>query len=152
MFKLFCFLVIISSSNSLNWETTENEDFAKTRWIHHLHLNICFTSWNTSEKIRFWKKEFEFWETIFFSRWYPQSTHKKCQTILPRRLASYNWHINIYSNIYTWSKSFIIKYTCWVFVTNSHLLIPISLQPDGVNHWYFKLSLFDLREFVVWNM
>ncbi|XP_023338404.1 uncharacterized protein LOC111709054 [Eurytemora carolleeae] len=34
MFKLFCFLVIISSSNSLNWETNEDEDSAKTRNLH----------------------------------------------------------------------------------------------------------------------
>ena len=28
----------------------------------------------------------------------------------------------------------------WVFATNSDFLIPISLQPDGVNLQYFKLS------------
>jgi hypothetical protein len=32
----------------------------------------------------------------------------------------------------------------WVFVTNSNLLIPISLQPEGANYWYFKLRLFYL--------
>ena len=31
----------------------------------------------------------------------------------------------------------------WVFATNSSFLIPISLQPYGVNLWYFKLRLFD---------
>ena len=25
------------------------------------------------------------------------------------------------------------------------------MQPDGVNLWYFKLRLFDLTQFVVWN-
>ena len=40
----------------------------------------------------------------------------------------------------------------WVFATNSNLLIPISLQPDVVNLWYFKLRLFDLTEFIVWNI
>ena len=32
----------------------------------------------------------------------------------------------------------------WVFATNSNLLIPIYLQPDGANFWYFKLRLFYL--------
>jgi len=31
-------------------------------------------------------------------------------------------------------------------------IIPISLQPEGVNLLYFKLSLFDLTEFIVWNI
>ena len=35
----------------------------------------------------------------------------------------------------------------WVFATSSNVLIPISLQPDLVNLWYFKLSLFSLKEF-----
>ena len=29
---------------------------------------------------------------------------------------------------------------------------PISLQPYDVNLWYFKLTLFDLTEFKVWNI
>ena len=41
----------------------------------------------------------------------------------------------------------------WVFVTNSNVLIPLSFQPDGVVAlWYFKLRLFDLIEFIVWNI
>jgi len=28
----------------------------------------------------------------------------------------------------------------WVFTTNEHFLTPLSLQPDGVNLWYFKLK------------
>ena len=36
----------------------------------------------------------------------------------------------------------------WGFVTNSNFRIPISLQPAGVDVWYFKLSLFDLTEFI----
>ena len=39
----------------------------------------------------------------------------------------------------------------WVFGTNSNFLIPISLQPDGVGLRYFKLTLFDLTELVVFN-
>ena len=31
----------------------------------------------------------------------------------------------------------------WVFVTNSNFLIPIFVQPDDVNLWYFKVRLFD---------
>ena len=26
------------------------------------------------------------------------------------------------------------------------------LQPDGVNHWYFQLRLFDSKECIVWNI
>ena len=40
----------------------------------------------------------------------------------------------------------------WVFATNSNFLIPISRQPDGGNPWYFKLRLFDLTEFIFWNI
>ena len=40
----------------------------------------------------------------------------------------------------------------WVFATNSIFVIPISLQPDDVNLWYFKLTLRDLRAFIVWKM
>ena len=36
--------------------------------------------------------------------------------------------------------------------TNSDFLIPVSQQPDGVNLQYFKLSLCDLKEFIVWNI
>ena len=30
----------------------------------------------------------------------------------------------------------------WVFTTNSNFLIPISLQSDGVDLWYFKIEIF----------
>ena len=30
------------------------------------------------------------------------------------------------------------------FATNPNFLIPISLQPDGVTPYYFKIRLFDL--------
>ena len=33
----------------------------------------------------------------------------------------------------------------WVLATNSDFQIAICLQPDGVNLWYFKLLLFDLK-------
>ena len=38
----------------------------------------------------------------------------------------------------------------WVFATNSDYLFAISLQPDGINLWYFELRLFDCTEFIVW--
>ena len=40
----------------------------------------------------------------------------------------------------------------WVFTTNSHFLTHKSLQPNGVNLWYFKFRLFDLTELIVWNI
>ena len=40
--------------------------------------------------------------------------------------------------IYIWKKEIVLA-------TNSDFLIPISLQPDGVNLWYFKFTLFGLR-------
>ena len=40
----------------------------------------------------------------------------------------------------------------WVFATNSHFLIPISLEPNVVNLWYFKLILFDLAKVIAWKM
>ena len=40
----------------------------------------------------------------------------------------------------------------WVFATNSVFVNPISLQPNGVSLWYFKLTLFDLIAFIVWNI
>ena len=40
----------------------------------------------------------------------------------------------------------------WVFATNSNSIIPISLQPDGVDLWYFKLKLFGLKWFIDWNI
>ena len=42
-----------------------------------------------------------------------------------------------------------VKFNQWnsAFATSSNLIIPISLQHDGVNLWYFKLRLFD----PIWN-
>ena len=40
----------------------------------------------------------------------------------------------------------------WVFATNSNFLSPISLQSDRVNLWYFKLWLFNIMEFIIWNI
>jgi len=39
-----------------------------------------------------------------------------------------------------------------VFATNSVFVKPISLQPYDVNLWYFKLTVFDLIAFIVWNI
>ena len=40
----------------------------------------------------------------------------------------------------------------WVFTINWNFLIPISLQPDGEHLWYFKFRLFNLTEFIAWNI
>ena len=40
----------------------------------------------------------------------------------------------------------------FINLTNLTFLIPISLQLDEVNLWYFKLRLFDSTEFIVWNI
>ena len=40
----------------------------------------------------------------------------------------------------------------WVFVTNSNFTIPKSQQPDDAYLSYFKLTLFDPPEFIVWNI
>ena len=39
----------------------------------------------------------------------------------------------------------------WLFATNSDFLIPISLEANVVNLWYFKLIFFDLSKVIVWN-
>ena len=40
----------------------------------------------------------------------------------------------------------------WGFAAKSYFLILISFQPDGVTLRYFKLWIFDLAEFIVWNI
>ena len=40
----------------------------------------------------------------------------------------------------------------WVFASDLNVLLPSSLQPDGVNLCYFKLKILDLTEFIVWNI
>ena len=37
------------------------------------------------------------------------------------------------------------------FATNSNVIIPLSLQPDGVNLWNLKLRLFYSKKFMVWK-
>ena len=39
--------------------------------------------------------------------------------------------------------------TGWVFATNLNISVSLSLQPGGVNLWYFKLRLHNLTEFIV---
>ena len=43
---------------------------------------------------------------------------------------------NIKVNTFSLLRKIYIFYKNWVFVTNSSLLILISLQPDGVHFWY----------------
>ena len=40
----------------------------------------------------------------------------------------------------------------WVFATKSNFLKQISLKPENVNLWYFKLRSFDLTKSIVWNI
>jgi len=40
----------------------------------------------------------------------------------------------------------------WVFAKNSTFEIPISFNPDDLNLWYFKLTLFNLTAFIVWTI
>ena len=40
----------------------------------------------------------------------------------------------------------------WDFTTKSNFRIPISFQPDYENLWYFKLRLFDLTVFIVFEI
>ena len=40
----------------------------------------------------------------------------------------------------------------WVFATNSEFITPISLELNVANLWYFRLTLFDLIEFIAWNI
>ena len=40
----------------------------------------------------------------------------------------------------------------WGFATNSIFIIPLSLQPGGVNLLYFKLRLFDPTDLIIWNI
>ena len=40
----------------------------------------------------------------------------------------------------------------WVFATNSVFVKPLSLQPNDVNLWYFKLTLFNPIAFIFWNI
>ena len=41
--------------------------------------------------------------------------------------------------------------TNWTLPNNSIFLTPLSLQPDDEDLWYFKLTLYDLTAFIVWN-
>jgi len=40
----------------------------------------------------------------------------------------------------------------WVWGKNSKFVIPVSLQPDGLNLQYFEIILFNLKEFIFLNI
>ena len=40
----------------------------------------------------------------------------------------------------------------WVFATNLIFLIPFSCQPNSLHIRYFKLRLFNLTEFIIWDI
>ena len=37
-------------------------------------------------------------------------------------------------------------------LSQTQIFILISLKLGDINLWYFKLRLFDLKEFIVWNI
>ena len=52
-----------------------------------------------------------------------------------------------------------IRFKTWIELSFCHkpwfsnlCKFSISFQPYGVSLWYFKLTLFHLREFIVWNI
>ena len=71
--------------------------------------------------------------------------------------------VTLYNNAllasYSWPNSWILGVTefvflkrNWVFATNLIFMKPISQQPDHAYLSYFKLTLFDPPEFIVWNI
>ena len=115
-----------------------------------------FQHWETSRTKQFqtfWEKELRFGHKLWFSNYY-------IFTVQYRRPLIFQTLNSVRSN------NFILKYQSfkplgcndigikslslrqkvnWVLATNSDFQLAISLQPDGVNLWYFKLSLFDLK-------
>ena len=51
-------------------------------------------------------------------------------------------------------KKYFVKYALnnLLLATNLNLVIPITLQSDGINLWYLKLWLVDLTEFLDKNI
>ena len=50
----------------------------------------------------------------------------------------------------SWNSDFL--FFLRVLATYTNIQIPTSLHPDGVNLWYFKLRLFYVTKFIVWNI
>ena len=61
-------------------------------------------------------------------------------------------HVYKTHEIDNWKKVMLYYKRNWVLATNSEFIIPISLETNVVNLWYFKLILFDLAEFIVGNI
>ena len=65
------------------------------------------------------------------------------------------WTHSLYKiNTVVWPQDMIVctimkkaKQRNWVFVTNANFLIPVYLQPDGVNFSYYTLT-----EYLVWTI
>jgi len=78
---------------------------------------------------------------------------KLCEQSLKPLISNYSTHFIWFSDwgfkLNTSFAFLIATERNWVFATNLNVLIPISLQPDGLN---LKLKLFDLTEFIVWNI
>jgi len=62
--------------------------------------------------------------------------------------SSTGYYYTFMQNNYFYKK----KQRIWVFATNANFIIPKSQQPDDAYLSYFKLTLFDPPEFIVWNI
>ena len=65
------------------------------------------------------------------------------------------WYVVSFTERVNWNYAFspFNKFLrIWVFATNPNFIIPKSQQPDDAYLSYFKLTLFDLPEFIVWNI
>ena len=104
-------------------------------------------------------------KNIFFKEtwWFKKKTLKKMKTNL-----YISWNFNGYPSC---SPNIRCKLRCvrsnakiaqyfvnwsfkrnWVFATNSNFLIYISLQPNVVDFWYFKLWYLLVKIILVWNI
>ena len=58
----------------------------------------------------------------------------------------------LHSKVFILYFQILLKEKNWVLVSNSNFRNPISLQPHGVNLWYFKLRIFGMPKFIIWNI
>ena len=73
----------------------------------------------------------------------------------PWYLIHCKWYVVSFTERVNWNYAFspFNKFLrIWVFATNPNFIIPKSQQPDDAYLSYFKLTLFDLPEFIVWNI
>ena len=118
----------------------------------------CFQDWKMLfsglENVVFWTGKCCFldWKMLFSGLENVVFWTEKCCFLDCHR--NFNWFsdsqqylFNLYLSSYGEVKVLIVFFCLfrnWVFATNPNFLIPILLQPDGVNLWYFKLRFFEL--------